>query len=312
MLNLSVLKRTLTVTKNPLDPFYLRYSKERRRITFRNGFTFKLTWHQFRIMRDIYPQMQKYTITQEEDDLFRINDNKSEVACSSLMMPLMCDLMQKYAIRQLEKDLFNIKDRKIELIGSACMLGCIQEQETGEYDYDYQNKVVLDVGGFQGESSVFFSARGAKKVIIYEPVTSHIELIRRNVAINNVNAEIHNKGIGDRDVTLAQSYTEIDTSFGLSTTGLKKMEIKLKNVAKAIEESHADVAKFDCEGAEMCLVGVPTEILRKIEFYIIEVHSPEIRGAILEKFWDAGFVLEKETPKTLQLSVLALRRNKLP
>jgi hypothetical protein len=31
----------------------------------------------------------------------------------------------------------------------------------------------------------------------------------------------------------------------------------------------------------VCLVNVPTEILRKIGFYMIEVHSPEIRRTIL-------------------------------
>jgi FkbM family methyltransferase len=203
-----------------------------------------------------------------------------------------------------------VKKDKIELVGSTPMLGCIQEQGTREYDYDYSNKIVLDVGGFQGESAVFFSTRGAIKVIMYEPVSAHIEFIRRNVIANHVNAEIHNQGIGDHDGTLTMSYMKTDTSFGLQSNGLRKMRIELKDAAKVIDESGANVAKFDCEGAEMCLVGVPNPILRKIEYYIIEVHSTEIRGAILEKFLNAGFILEKETPKTTTLSVLALRRNR--
>ena len=101
----------------------------------------------------------------------------------------------------------------------------------------------------------------------------------------------------------------MDTSFGLKTDGQNYMEIKLKNVAKVIEESDADIAKFDCEGAEMCLVGVPIKILRTIGFYMIEVHSPQIRKAVLDKFQKACFTLEKETAKSPQLSVLAFKRN---
>ena len=308
MVKLSALKRTLSVTRNPLAPLLLMLSQGRKKISFRSGFTFQLTWPQFRIIRDSYPLLQKCAITQEAEDLFRIKHCMSEVAVDSSWLPLMCDLMQKFTIRQLQADLFNIKNNTLDLVGDICMLGCIQELETGEYNLDYRGKVVLDVGGFQGESAVFFAMRGARKIIIYEPVATHIELIKRNVAANHVNAEIHNEGVGDHDGTLKVSYTDMNSSFGLQTDGLHTTEIRIRKAAAVIDESEADIAKFDCEGAEESLIHVPNETLRKISYYLVEVHSPEIRNALIEKFQRGGFTLEKDTPKTPQLSVLTLRK----
>jgi len=302
------LKRTLTVTKNPLAGLELKRSKNRKTIRFKNGFIFKLTWPQFRVIRDNYPLLQRYEITQQAEDLFKITCDKSEVACNASQMPLMCDLMQKYIIRQIETDLFNILNDQIDLVGTTYMLGCIQEQGTGEYNCDCKDKIVLDVGGYQGESAVYFTTLGAKKVIVYEPVTEHIDRIKRNTSKNNVNAEIHNEGVGEKDTAQTISYTEMDTSFGLEKNGQHQLKIKIKNVADVIEESSADLAKFDCEGAETCLVNVPAEILRKIELYMIEVHSPEIKQAINGKFKSAGFALEREATKSPQLSVLTFKR----
>jgi hypothetical protein len=86
------------------------------------------------------------------------------------------------------------------------------------------------------------------------------------------------------------------------------MKMKIRDVSEVIEENGAEPAKFDCEGAEESLVHIPAEMLRKIEYYIIEVHAPEIRRVIFEKFQNAGFTLKKETPKPPQFSVLALKR----
>ena len=74
------------------------------------------------------------------------------------------------------------------------MLVCIQEQMTGEYECDCRGKVVLDVGGFEGESAVYFWQKGAKKIIVYEPLVEHVEYIDRNVKLNRIDAEIHPSG----------------------------------------------------------------------------------------------------------------------
>jgi hypothetical protein len=60
-----------------------------------------------------------------------------------------------------------------------------------------------------------------------------------------------------------------------------------------LDESKADVAKIDCEGAEVSLVTVPKETLRKIPTYFVETHSPAIRRTIERKFTDCGFRMRR-------------------
>jgi FkbM family methyltransferase len=278
-----------------------------RTVSFRNGSTYCLSWPQFRVFRDNYPFLTKYKVTQVEDDLFKIADEKNEVVSSAALLPMLFDLMQDFAIHQ-ENELYRLKNEKQELVGTEAMLVCIQELRTGEYECDCKGKVVLDVGGFEGESAVYFWGKGAKKIVIYEPVPAHVEAIKKNVALNYINAEIHPSGIGSQDGTQTIHFNQTDPGFGILSKGPKSTEIKITNVSKVIAESGAQIGKFDCEGAEESLVGVPADILQKIPSFIIEVHSLKIKEAILKKFLGAGFSLEKEIPKPGEFVVLIFKK----
>ncbi len=309
MAKLSVIWKTLTITQNLITVLSMKHDKSRKALTFRNGLTCNLTWPQFRLFRDSHPLWTKYWITQIEDDIFKIEDDKgSKVVCHSNLLPVISVLLGDYIINQVKEDKFHVRNEEFTVVGSSEMLACIQELKTGEYECDCRNKTVLDIGGFEGESAAYFWAKKAKKVIIYEPVAPHIEFIKENIFLNTINAEIYQAGIGNRNENKRIHYDETDPGFGFLSGGAKSMKIKIRNVSEVIEESGADIAKFDCEGAEESLVNVTNEVLRKIEYYIIEVHSKKIRKAIVEKFQSAGFILEKEKPKPRQFSVLGLKR----
>lgn len=307
MAKISIIWRTLTVTRNPLVVLSLKRGNSRKTVSFRNGSTYCLNWPQFRVFRDNYRFLTKYFVKQVEDDQFKIADKRSEVVCTAELLPMLFDLMLDFDIHQ-ENDFFHLKNEKQELVGSLAMLVCIRELRTGEYECDCKDKVVLDVGGFEGESAVYFWGKGAKKIIIYEPVAAHIEAIKKNVTLNHIEAEIHSFGIGNQNGTQIIQYNETDPGFGILSKGAKSVEIKISDVSKVIEESGAEIGKFDCEGAEESLVGVPAEILQKIPYYIIEVHSFEIRRAVHGKFLSAGFTLEKEIPKAGEFSVLIFKK----
>jgi FkbM family methyltransferase len=307
MAKISVVWRTLTVTRKPLAGFSLKRDNSRKSVTFKNGSTYCLNWSQFRVFRDNYQFLKKYTVTQTGDDLFKINDAQSEVVCSATLLPMLFDLMQNFAIHQ-ENELYCLKNEKQKLVGTEAMLVCIQELRTGEYECDCKGKVVLDVGGFEGESAVYFWGKGAKKIVIYEPVTAHVEAIKKNVALNSIEAEIHPSGIGNQDGTQTIHFNQTDPGFGILSKGAKTTEIEVSDVSRVIVESGAQIGKFDCEGAEESLVGVPADILQKIPYYIIEVHSLKIKDAILEKFLGAGFSLEKEIPKPGEFVVVIFKR----
>lgn len=307
MTKLSIIWRTLTVSRNPLIALSLKRGNSRKTLTFRNGFTCCLTWPQFRVFRDNYQFLTKHSITQVENDMFKISEKRNVVVCASRYLPMMFDLMQNFDIRQ-ENDVFYLRNEMLELVGSLTMLMCIRELRTGEYECDCKGKIVLDVGGFEGESAVYFWSKGAKKIVIYEPVAVHIRAIRKNVALNRIVAEIHPSGIGAQNGTQTIHFNETDPGFGILSKGENSVKIKITDVSKVIEESMAQIGKFDCEGAEESLVGIPAEILQKIPHYIIEVHSLKIRDAIIKKFLNVGFYLEKEIPKSGEFSVLVFKK----
>jgi FkbM family methyltransferase len=308
LVKLSAVWRTLTITKNPYAGLSLKWSQNRKAITFKNGHTYRLTWPQFRYLRDSYQLFSEYTLSQIDDNLFKIEKKTGAIICSGQLLPLIGYLMQDFDIQQQKPELYHLKKDKVELFGSSDMLVCLQELRTCEYECDCKDKVVLDVGGFEGESAAYFWSKGAKKIVIYEPLAEHVEFIKQNVSLNKIKADIHQMGIGKEDGTITIHYDRISPGFGFHSRGNNRIEIKIRDVSKVIEESDAEIAKFDCESAEDCLVDVPAKILQKIPYYIIEVHSTNIRKRILGKFQGAGFALEKEVKKQDNFSVLKLRK----
>ena len=188
------LLRTVTTTRNFWTAVLFSGNCKKKAIFFRDGSTFRLTWAQYWKVREI--KQAGYTVLQISDDLFRINDNS------------------------------------ITLVGTSDMLEAVGEIDSGFYDWDYRGKVVLDIGGFQGESAVFFFKHGAKKIIIYEPVETHQELIRQNILLNQVNAEIHGEGIGSHNCIETINYQMADLGFRIDGIGQHKMQIKIRNLAK--------------------------------------------------------------------------------
>ena len=203
------------------------------------------------------------------------------------------------------------KKGNVKITGPVLLLSVLCEGLDKIYSVDCKNKTVLDIGGFIGDSAVYFSAAGAAKVIIYEPVVALHEFIKLNVALNGVNAELHEEGIGENDGVTLVNYDKIDDCFGLTNRGAKKMSIKIKSIKRIIEESGASIAKFDCEGAENALVNVPPEVLQTIDFYIIEIHTPELKSTLVNKFRVSGFAIVKDIPTggDENVSTVYFRRN---
>jgi FkbM family methyltransferase len=308
MATLAGLTRTLATTTDLYAVFSMKRSRKRRLISFRNGFRFNLVWSQFRTLRDSYTVLKNYVLEQLGDDVFRMRDDGHVFMGSLVTIASIGELLQKYQVEQLGDNLFRIWNDKVQLTGTDGILYSMFEIETGVYDCDCRGKVVLDIGGFEGESAVYFASLGASKVIVYEPVPAHRKFIAENMAANHVNAEVHMEGIGASDGTQMINYTNTSLGFGVLDNGTQQLEIRIAGVSQVIGESGADIAKIDCEGAEESLVNVPSEVLRRIEFYMIEVHSPSIRRAIEGKFESSGFGLVKENVRDACISVLYFER----
>jgi FkbM family methyltransferase len=316
---ITILRKAIKTTRNFWIILSLRVLYEKRIGHFRNGIEEELEYSEYLSVINSLDCLSKesFNIIKNRRGYFLQNENAGFTfqASSLVAAPALFELalslysddwiveqtdVMTYHFRKIDLDcfvqklnnkLFTVKFKQFEIVGpyeslSLFFFECVN----GTYGWNFDGKIVLDVGAFCGETAVFFWSQGAKKIIIYEPVLEHQELVQKNMIRNNINAEIHTEGIGEKDGIATIRYDSAGVSFGLAQNkGGKQLEVKIRSAARVIESSGADIGKFDCEGAEISLLKLPESILRKIEFYIIETHSLQIRNAIVDKFVRSGF-----------------------
>lgn len=69
---------------------------------------------------------------------------------------------------------------------------------------DLQNKIVYDVGAFEGIMTLFFARKvGEGKVVAFEPNPQNFNMLKRNIEVNNLtNVLLCNYAIGNKDETI--------------------------------------------------------------------------------------------------------------
>ncbi|MEO0223822.1 MAG: hypothetical protein ABIL76_01860, partial [candidate division WOR-3 bacterium] len=89
-----------------------------------------------------------------------------------------------------------------------------------------EGKVILDVGGFIGETAIFFLSKGAKNVIVVESVKENIDILLKNLQMNGFlnNVLVLDEGLANYDGYLEVSYNNFGTDFGREL-GLNKIKI---------------------------------------------------------------------------------------
>jgi FkbM family methyltransferase len=144
-----------------------------------------------------------------------------------------------------------------------------------------EGKVVLDIGGYLGDTAVYFGMRGAR-VTAYEPSPELFNLALRNVALNGVHADLVNAGVGCRNETLQLTIGDTGAD-GASTTlfpGEKPLNRAHGGRASVPIVPFADVlagfdsvflAKIDCKGCEFpALLSLDPRDLRKVEHFMLQ------------------------------------------
>jgi len=164
-----------------------------------------------------------------------------------------------FEVKILENEIYFIKGETIFTFPKDVMP--IMWEDFEKYKvFDYQDKVVLDIGGFCGETAVIFhNWWKCKKVIVFEPNPRYYGYIMRNVALNNVNADIYSQAVTN------------------------------SNFARILAQNDIDIAKIDCEGCEMFLLQVPCYLLRRVPEYVLEIHSFRLYTQLRFKFKECGF-----------------------
>ena len=140
-----------------------------------------------------------------------------------------------------------------------------------------EGKTVIDIGANIGDSSIYFAAKGAKKIIALEPFPKNNNLARKNIELNNLSDKITllsagcsgKKGI----ITLDPNQVGAGSVTDFIQDGTK---IPLKTLDELIHEFNIpddSVIKIDCEGCEVDVIKFSDKkTLQKFSQIIIEYH----------------------------------------
>lgn len=147
---------------------------------------------------------------------------------------------------------------------------------------------VLDIGGFIGDSAVFFGLQGAK-VYVFEPQKTAYNLILENMTLNGLkNFEVTNSAVtSDGRDLLIENTNKISDSFDATKnkSGVKLKSLKFSDVLK--KEKIWDIVKIDIEGGEWELfeqICQNPKIIGRVKAFVIEIHHIKDNKEMLKRF----------------------------
>ena len=145
-------------------------------------------------------------------------------------------------------------------------------------------KVILDIGGNIGTTSVYFGHMFPNaKIYTFEPVTDNFEILQKNTE-GFPNTTVYNVGLGKED-TIAKIFTNNDNDNtggyslynNLDVDESKSQEITIKRIDTFLNEigvDQVDLIKIDTEGAEYdILTTMNPEMLSNTRWIIGELHG---------------------------------------
>ncbi|MDA8055446.1 MAG: FkbM family methyltransferase [Thermoplasmatales archaeon] len=156
-----------------------------------------------------------------------------------------------------------------------------------KYGDKYEGFNVIDVGMSNGDSSIYFAAKGAKKVVGIEPFTESFNLAVRNIIASG----FENRVVPLNDAlspttgpTVLLTYEESPNANSIDESNMVKIEdnenstkvngIRLEDIVSMFNGENVEVLKMDCEGCEYkVLQSVNIETYSNIEKVILEYHN---------------------------------------
>ncbi|MCX7606326.1 MAG: FkbM family methyltransferase [Bacteroidia bacterium] len=179
-----------------------------------------------------------------------------------------------------------------------------------QYGFRYEGLQVLDVGGYKGESALFFLLQGAKSVVSVEPFPPAVEHIRtllvQNGLVDRVRLFPVAIGLREGEGNLLVSHEDLQSNIleaerlgEVPSTFSEQVRVPVWTFERLLQEigwETVDVAKLDCEGCEYAIVlHTPEATLKRVHVWIMEFHA----GAepLVSRFRQMGYeVFFEERP----------------
>jgi FkbM family methyltransferase len=147
------------------------------------------------------------------------------------------------------------------------------------------NPVVIDIGGFIGDFSLYAVKRlGARKVIVCEPSPRNWKLLVKNIANNGYEGRIEpvNKAVTDggnvmMNIDAPDECQCMVSAYYSSEQPLTSVPgISLGQLLRDYSLETVDLLKIDCEGGEYAILeSTPTEVFHCIRNIVFEYHQVE-------------------------------------
>ena len=153
---------------------------------------------------------------------------------------------------------------------------------------ELKDKVVYDIGAFQGIMTLFFSTR-AKTVVTYEPHPVHYQRVLENVALNKLtNVRVMNKAVGNVEGALLLTFDprmpgaasgddNISAQITNSISQAATVEVPVVRLDDDVEQrglAPADFIKIDIEGMELAaLEGMQRILASRHPALYLEMHG---------------------------------------
>ena len=157
------------------------------------------------------------------------------------------------------------------------------------YHYTLRNKIVLDVGMSNADSSIYFANAGSTLVIGLEPIPDTFELAKRNILLNELGDKIIpikaalSAASGsvrvryDRDWPNLASLNPPTADNSGSTEPDRVITVETTTIESIMSRfgiDHVDMIKMDCEGAEyQILRSISKDTMSRISSLTIEFHQ---------------------------------------
>ncbi|MDA8692357.1 FkbM family methyltransferase, partial [Candidatus Pseudothioglobus singularis] len=171
--------------------------------------------------------------------------------------------------------------------------------KNGEYDLiPKSDREVLDIGAAHGDTAIFFSLRGARKVYGYELQGENCILAKKNIKLNNLNnIKIFHCGVASKKINSSDNILgailQNDERNMIDSADFKTLDeiAKLHGIKNAVLK--LDVDGFEYEILRSTSVGT----LSKFDYIFIEYHFgvQDLNSILI----NSGFYCQSEEVSTI-------------